>query len=95
MNPIGTQNSKRAASKLVDAIDAVDLRIRRYLLHPHLAHWRAISTAPHNRALEIRASSDNGLVGIPFSCKQTNASNWINTDLGTRVYGHVQPNDCR
>ncbi len=79
-------NSKRTPSKLSDAIDAVDLGIRRYLLHRHLAHWHPISTAPHNQVLEIRAQDENGLTAIPFPCQQTNADDWINTDLGTRVY---------
>ena len=77
MNPIRKENPKQMASKLSDAIDAVDLGIRRYLLHRHLAHWHPISTAPHDQ---------NGLVAIPFPCLRTNASDWINTDLGTRVY---------
>jgi hypothetical protein len=75
------------ASKLSDAVDAVDLGIRRYLLHHHLAHWHPISTAPNNQALEIRALDENGLVAIPFPCQRTNASDWINTDLGiTRLH---------
>jgi hypothetical protein len=77
---------KRKTSKLGDAIDAVDLGIRRYLLHRKLAHWRPISTAPHNQDLEITALDENGLVAIPFPCQRTNVSGWINTDLGTRVY---------
>jgi hypothetical protein len=56
------------------------------LLHRHLAHWHPISTAPYNQDLEIRALSENGSVAIPFPCRRTNASDWINTDLGTRVY---------
>jgi len=77
---------KRISSKLGDAIDAVDLGIRRYLLHRHLAHWHPISTAPHDQDLEIRALDENHLVSTPFPCQRTNASDWINTDLGTRVY---------
>ena len=80
---------QRMTSKLSNAIDAVDLGIRRYLLHRHLAHWHPISTAPHNQDLEIRALDENGLVAIPFPCQRTNASDWINADLGTRVY--MQP----
>jgi hypothetical protein len=86
MNPVRKENPKRMASKLSDAIDAVDLGIRRYLLHGHLAHWHSISTAPNNQALEIRALDENGLVAISFPCQRTNDSDWINTDLGTRVY---------
>ena len=86
MNSIWKENSKRTPSKLSEAIDAVDLGIRRYLLHRHLAHWHPISTTPHNQALEMRALEENGLFAIPFSCQQTNANEWINTDLGTRVY---------
>ena len=86
MNPIRKENPKRMASKLGHAIDAVDLGIRRYLLHRHLAHWHPISTAPHNQDLEIRALDEDLLVAIPFPCKRTNASDWTNADLGTRVY---------
>ncbi len=89
MNPIQKENPKRMALKLSHAINAVDLGIRRYLLHRHLVHWHPISTAPHNQDLEIRALDETGLVAIPFPCKRTNASDWINTDLGTRV--HMQP----
>jgi hypothetical protein len=80
MNPIRKENSKRTALKFSNAIDAVDLGIRRYLLHRHLAPRHPITTASHNQDLEIRA------VALPFPCQQTNASDWINTDLGTRVY---------
>jgi hypothetical protein len=86
MNPIRKENSKRTALKFSNAIDAVDLGIRRYLLHRHLTHWHPITTAPHNQDLEIRALDENGLVAIPFPCQRTNASDWINTDLGKRVY---------
>jgi hypothetical protein len=89
MNPVQKQNVRGMTSKLSHAIDTVDLGIRRYLLHRHLAHWHPISTAPHNQALEIRALDENGLLAIPFPCKQTNASDWINTDLGTRF--HMRP----
>jgi hypothetical protein len=56
MKPIRKENPKRMASNLSDAIDAVDLGIRRYLLHRHLAHWHLISTAPHNQDLEDTGS---------------------------------------
>jgi hypothetical protein len=80
------RKEKRMTSKLAHTIDAVDLGIRRYLLHRHLAHWHPISTAPHNQDLEIRAWDENGSVANPFPCKRTNANDWINADLGTRVY---------
>jgi hypothetical protein len=86
MKPIRKENPKRFALKLSDAADAVDLGIRRYLLHRHLAHWHPISTAPHNQVLEIRVLDENRLVAIPFPCRRNNASDWINNDLGTRVY---------
>jgi len=86
MKPVSKENPKPMTSKLNDAIDAVDLGIRRYFLHRHLAHWHPISTAPHNQDLEIGVLDENGFVTIPFPCRQTNASDWVNTDLGTRVY---------
>ena len=89
MNKNRKENTKQIASKLSSAIEAVDLGIRKYLLHRHLAHWHPISTAPHNQDLEIRVLDENALIKLPFPCRRTNASDWINTDLGTRVY--VQP----
>jgi hypothetical protein len=89
MNAIRKENLKRMGLKLSHAIEAVDLGIRRYLLHRHLSHWHPISTAPPNQDLEIQALNENRLVAIPFPCKRTNASDWINTDLGTRV--HMRP----
>jgi hypothetical protein len=83
MKPIRKENPKRLALKLSDAIDAVDLGIRRYLLHRNLAHWHPISTAPHNQVLEIRVLDENRLVTIPFPCRRNNTSDWINNDLGT------------
>jgi hypothetical protein len=87
MNPVWKDNPKRMGSKLSDAIDAVDLGIRRYLLHRHLAHWHPISTAPYNQDLEIWALSENGSVAIPFPCRRANASDWIkrSMDYSTRV----------
>jgi hypothetical protein len=80
---------RRTASKFSNAIGALDLSIRKCLLHRHLSHWRPISTAPHNQDLEIRALDENASIKLPFPCRRNNASEWINTDLGTRVY--VQP----
>jgi hypothetical protein len=84
-----SDDAKRTGSKLGNAIEAVDLSIRRCLLHRHLSRWRLISTAPHNQDLEVRALDENGLIKLPFPCRRTNAGEWMNTDLGTRVY--VQP----
>jgi hypothetical protein len=48
--------------------------------------YRGLIVSPHAlQALEIRALDEKGLVAIPFPCQRTNASDWINTDLGTRV----------
>jgi hypothetical protein len=52
MNPVWKEKPKRMTPKLSDAIDDVDLGIRKYFLHRHLAHWNPISTAPYNRALD-------------------------------------------
>jgi hypothetical protein len=89
MNKNQKDNTKQTASKLSSAIEALDLSIRKCLLHRHLSHWHPISTAPHNQDLEIRVLDENALIKLPFPCRRTNASDWINTDLGTRVY--VQP----
>jgi hypothetical protein len=82
-------NAKQVRSKLSSAIEALDLGIRKCLLHRHLPQWRPISTATHNQALEIGVLDENSLIELPFPCRRNNASEWINTDLGTRVY--VQP----
>jgi hypothetical protein len=89
MNKYKPDNAKRTGSKLSNAIDAVDLNIRKCLLRQHLSHWHPISTAPHNQDLEIDALDKNALIKLPFPCRRTNASDWINTDLGTRV--NIQP----
>ena len=72
MKPVRKENPKRMGSKLSDAIDAVDLGIRRYLLHRHLAQWHPISTAPHNQDLEIRALDKDGIgrTSISLSANQ-------------------------
>jgi len=79
-------HAKRTGSKVSNAIEAIDLGIRRCLLHQHLSHWHPVSTAPHNQDLEVRDSDENALIKLPFPCRRNNASEWINTDLGTRVY---------
>ncbi len=86
MNPLQQRAPIGVASKLSNAIDAVDLGMRKYLLHRHLARWHPISTAPHNQVIEIKAMDEDGLVEIPFPCQRTNASDWINADLGTRIH---------
>ena len=86
MNKNQKDNVKQTASRIGEAIEAVDLSIRRYLLRRHLSNWHPISTAPHNQDLEIRLFDENALIKLPFPCRRTNASDWINTDLGTRVY---------
>jgi hypothetical protein len=82
----GNDHVKRRGSKLSNAIDAIDLSIRRCLLHRHLSHWHPVSTAPHNQDLEIRVLDENALIKLPFPCRRNNASEWSNADLGTRVY---------
>jgi hypothetical protein len=89
MNNRKMDNVKWTGSKLTHAIEALDLRIRKCLLHRHLSNWRPISTAPHNQDLEIGVLDEKTLIELPFPCRRNNASEWINTDLGTRVY--VQP----
>jgi hypothetical protein len=48
--------------------------------------FTALIVSPHAlQDLARRALDEKGLVAIPFPCPRTNASDWINTDLGTRV----------
>jgi hypothetical protein len=46
--------------------------------------WHPASTAPFNRAVEVRVGGDRGARVLPFPCRQT-ADGWINADLGVRV----------
>jgi hypothetical protein len=89
MNKRKRDSVKRTGSKLTNAIEALDLSIRKCLLHRHLSQGRPISTAPHNQDLEIGFLDEKTLIELPFPCRRNNASEWINTDLGTRVC--VQP----
>jgi len=52
---------------------------------PHKARWRPISTAPHNRELEVRVNENGNDVTLEFPCLHTNTGAWINVDLGTEI----------
>ena len=53
--------------------------------HFHLEHWSPMTTAPHNRAIELRVLEHGEVVALPFPCARNNADRWINSDLGTSI----------
>ncbi len=65
--------------------EGVDQAIHDFALHVHLSHWHPISTAPCNRELELRIAEDGATRTLEFPCLQTNAGDWIDVDLGTRI----------
>lgn len=60
---------------------------------PHRARWHPISTAPHNRELELRVTENGEDVTLEFPCLHTNAGAWINVDLGTEI--KIEPTEWR
>jgi hypothetical protein len=75
------------------AIEDADHAIHDLALHAHWSHWHPISTAPCNRDLELRISEQGKILTFEFPCLQTNAGDWINVDLGTRI--ELQPVEWR
>jgi hypothetical protein len=72
------ENAGEAASRADHAIhDIVE--------HHHYAHWHPASTAPCNQDLELRVLENRREVTLAFPCMQTNAGEWLNVDLGTRI----------
>src|SRR5450830_1622928 len=53
--------------------------------HVHLSHWHSISTAPCNQDVELRLVEEGKIVTLQFPCRQLNAGEWIDADLGTRI----------
>jgi hypothetical protein len=50
-----------------------------------LSRWHEASTIPFNQDLELRVDDAGKYFKLPFPCRQTNANEWINVDLGTPV----------
>ena len=72
------ENASEAASRTDHAIhDLVE--------HQHYAHWHPASTAPCNQDLELRVLENGRELTLAFPCMQTNAGEWLNVDLGTRI----------
>ena len=61
--------------------------------HVHLAHWHPISTVPCNQDVELRIAEAGATSTLEFPCLNTNAGDWINVDLGTRI--EIQPVEWR
>ena len=59
----------------------------------HGLRWRPISTAPHNRELEVRVTENGDDVTLEFPCLHTNTGAWINVDLGTEI--KINPTEWR
>ena len=53
--------------------------------HFRFGHWHPITTAPYNRAVELRVLDHGNAVRLPFPCFRNNADHWINSDLGAPV----------
>ena len=53
MNAITIKNSTRSPH-LAETIEAMDRKIKDYLLRQHLSLWQPISTAPNNHDLELK-----------------------------------------
>lgn len=53
--------------------------------HFHLRHWHPITTAPYNRAVELRVLDLGKIITLPFPCFRDNADHWINSDLNTPI----------
>jgi hypothetical protein len=75
------------------AIKDTDHAIRDLALHIHLSHWHPISTVPCNRDVELRLVDEGQIVTLQFPCRQLNAGEWMNADLGTRI--QIEPVEWR
>jgi hypothetical protein len=75
------------------AVKDADKAIHDFALHVHLSHWHPISTAPCNRELEVRIAENEEISTLEFPCLQTNAGEWINVDLGSKIA--IQPVEWR
>jgi hypothetical protein len=63
----------------------VDHAIRDLAQRVHYSHWHPISTAPCNQELELRITEGDAILTLEFPCLRTNAGDWIDVDLGTRI----------
>jgi hypothetical protein len=75
------------------AIEDADHAIHDFAQHVHLAYWHPISTAPCNQDVELRIAEAGEILTLEFPCLQTNAGEWIDVDLGTRI--EIQPVEWR
>jgi hypothetical protein len=96
MRLMGSMNAKKQQKNepapsphSVEVIEAVDRKMKDYLLLQYLSLWHPISTAPNNHDLELKVLEGTSSVILPFPCKQTNAGEWLNADLETGI--DIQP----
>jgi hypothetical protein len=66
-------------------LKAAEENIESFLTRRRFSHWHPISTAPHNRDLELCAVAGSVMYRLPFPCRRTNDGLWLNADLGTSV----------
>ena len=94
MRKIGTENFREHLfSDVTRAVEKANDAAHAAIAHRHPSHWRSASTAPHNQDLELRIAEDGATSALPFPCRQTNAGEWINVDLGVPL--HIQPVEWR
>jgi hypothetical protein len=72
---------------------AIQDAVHDFARHVHLAHWHPISTAPCNQDVELLIAEAGAILTLEFPCLKTNAGDWINVDLGTRI--EIQPVEWR
>jgi len=74
-------------------IEDANHAIRDFALHIHLHHWHPISTVPCNQDVELRIAEEGMISTLEFPCQLTNAGDWINVDLSTRI--EIEPVEWR
>jgi hypothetical protein len=64
-----------------------------FILRRHRSHWHPISTVPYNQDVQLRVVEGTKTISLQFPCRRTNAEEWINADLHTRL--EIQPVEWR
>jgi hypothetical protein len=80
-------------SSIEHAVKDADKAIDDFTQRVHLSHWHPISTAPCNQELELRIGENGEILTLEFPCLQTNAGEWINVDLGSKI--EIRPVEWR
>lgn len=94
MSKIGIENlGEHLLFEVAGVIKEADRAVHTALERQHLSHWHPASTAPYNQDLELRVIEDGVPSALPFPCRQTNADEWINVDLGVPL--QIRPVEWR